>query len=396
VVDKQNNSQEVRHKRDICTSLKKMKGIITMATYPVFGFGHDFGNSTTCQKLISNASLQVERCIPSVACIGSWRKVEAAAAGSGKEVKEILASDHYVLEYDNVEEARRVEKYIGQKVFDDGAKPMDSHGDSSRYWTNNYNLELLMVGSASMIEAQEYGLHVVTGLPISIYLDDPNHAESVKEALLGAHVFTFNGRMRVMHILSVKVIMEGAGALIAYGTNEEVLQGVIDIGGRTTDLFVARGQKPRTANSKGFDMGVQAAADRFQEKFREVYGRSLSLDTRMELLKQHVNRRSYRSVKDKSGLRIPDERMAALIESSLREIGQEIATSVVAAWDDILMEFDKVLVVGGGAHYFTEDIQVRLQQAACTAKPEMANAQGYARLADAMAQRARLTQQRSA
>jgi hypothetical protein len=373
-----------------------MKGIIMMATYPVFGFGHDFGNSTTCQKLIGSSSFQVERCIPSVACIGSWRKVEATAAGSGKEVREILAPNHYVLEYDYVEEGRRVEKYIGQKVFDDGAKPMDSHGDSSRYWTNNYNLEMLMVGSASMIDAAEYGLHVVTGLPISIYLDDPHNADLVKEALLGTHTFLFNGTWRTMHILSVKVIMEGAGALIAYGSNEDVLQGVIDIGGRTTDLFVARGQKPRTANSKGFDMGVQAAVDRFNEKFRESYGRSLSFDTRMELLKQHVARLPYRSVKDKSGLRIPDERLAALIESSLREIGQEIATSVAAAWDDILMEFDKVLVVGGGAHYFAEDIQTRLQLANRAPKPEMANAQGYARLADAVAQRARLTQQRSA
>lgn len=367
-----------------------------MANYPVFGFGHDFGNSTTCQKMIGSSTFLVELCIPSVSCIGSWRKVEATAKGSGKEVKDILADDHYVLEYDYVEEGRHVEKYIGQKVFDDGEKPMDSHGDSSRYWTNNYNLEMLMVGSASMIEAQEYGLHVVTGLPISIYLDDPSNAERVRDALLGTHVFALNGRWRKMHVLSVKTIMEGAGALIAYGSNEDVLQGVIDIGGRTTDLFVARGQKPRPADSKGFSLGVQAAADRFSEKFREAYGRTLPFDIRMELLKQHVARQPYRSVKDKDYVRIPNERLSAMIETSLREVGQDLATTVAAAWDEILMEFDKVLVVGGGAYYFAEDIQARLKQATRSPKPEMANAQGYARLADAVAQRARLQAQRSA
>lgn len=366
-----------------------------MTNYPVYGLGHDFGNSETCQVLIGGG-YRIERRIPSIACIGSWKKVVAAAKGVGKEVSDILAQNHYVLEYDN-EEGRRVEKYIGQKVFDDGSKPMDSHGDSSRYWKNNYNLEMLMVGSASMIEATEYGLHVVTGLPISTYLDDPNNAEEVKSALVGTHTFTLNGKMRVMHVLSVKVIMEGAGALISSGSSEDILQGVADIGGKTTDLYVARGQKPRPANSKGFSLGVQAAADRFSEKFRETYGYTPTVDTRMELLRQHVARQPYRAIKDKNHMRIADDRLHALIESSLREIGQEIATAIVAAWDEILMEFDNVLIVGGGAHYFAEDIQARIRQARRPAKPEIANAQGYARLADALAQRARLqAQQRSA
>src|SRR5690242_2715719 len=146
-----------------------------MATYPVYSIGHDFGNSETCDVLTS-VNGRYERRIPSIASIGSWRKVLATAQGAGREVGEILANNHYVLEYDHAAEGRHVEKFIGQKVFDDGAKPMDSHGDSSRYWTNYYNLEMLMVGSAAMTTAHEYGLHVVTGLPISIYLDDADHA----------------------------------------------------------------------------------------------------------------------------------------------------------------------------------------------------------------------------
>lgn len=364
-------------------------------TYQTFGFGHDFGNSETCQVLLGNMA-RFERRIPSVASIGSWKRVVATAKGAGKDVSDILSADHYVLEYNEPHSNRRVEKYIGQKVFDDGAKPLDSHGDSNRYWTNNYNLEMLMVGSASMVDAPEYGLHVVTGLPISIYLDDPNNAERVKNALLGTHTFQLNGVNRTMHVLSVKVIMEGAGALIAYGSNDDVLQGVIDIGGRTTDLYVARGQKPRPANSKGFSLGVQTAAERFNEKFREAFGYTLSFDTRMTLLKQHIASQPYRPIKDKNHIRIPDAQIAPLIEISLREIGQEIATFVVAAWDEILMEFERVLIVGGGGYYFAKDIQDRIRQASRTIKPEIANAQGYARLADAVAQRARLQQQRGA
>src|SRR5262245_6619535 len=363
-------------------------------TYQTFGFGHDFGNSETCQVLFSPHG-RFERRIPSVTSIGSWKRVVATAKGAGQEISSILSPDHYVLEYDDPQSKRRVEKFVGQKVFDDGENPLDSHGDSNRYWTNNYNLEMLMAGSASMVQALEYGLHVVTGLPISLYLDDPDNAEKVKKGLIGTHTFQFNGVEHTMHVLSVKVIMEGAGALIAYGENNDILQGVIDIGGRTTDLYVARGQKPRPANSKGFPMGVQAAAERFNVKFREAFGYTLSFDTRMTLLKQHVTHQPYRAIKEKQSRTIPEDKIEAIIEISLREIGQEIATSVVASWDEILMEFEKILIVGGGAYYFAKDIQERIKLASRTLKPEIANAQGYARLADAVAQRARLPQRSS-
>ncbi len=365
-----------------------------MTPYPIFSYGHDFGNSETCAVLTSTSG-RYERRIPSITSIGSWRKVQATAQGAGREIAEILAPHHYVLEYDNATIGRRIEKFIGQKVIDDGAKPMDTHGDSSRYWMNNYSLEMLMVGSASMAQAHEYGLHIVTGLPISIYLDDPTNVTRVQQALLGTHVFSLNGVQRVMHIESVKVIMEGAGALIAYGSSQDVLQGVIDIGGRTTDLYVARGQKPRAANSKGFSLGVAAAAERFSEKFRDAYHYTLSFEARMELLKQHVSGAPYRLVNDKEGVRVHDDRLQSLLSSALREIGQEITTTVVAAWDDILMEFDTILIVGGGAHYFAEDIQTRIRRSHTSLKPELANAAGYASLAEAVTNKARL-QQRSA
>lgn len=358
-----------------------------MNTFPVYALGHDFGNADTCLNLI-NSGMRMERRIPSVSCIGSWRKVIAAAHGAGREVKDFVQANHYILEYDHQEEGRRVEKYIGQKVFDDGAKPMETHGDSSRYWVNNYNLEMLMVGSASLVADTEYGLHVVTGLPISIYLDDPQNAENVRNALLGTHRFALNGRQRVMHVLSVKVVMEGAGALIAQGSNQDVLQGVIDIGGRTTDLYVAKGQKPRPSNAKGFSMGVTTAVDRFNEKFREECGYSLSLETRQALLKQFVQGQPLRNVKAKQGGYIESRRIAALIDAALREVGQDIATAVVAAWDDILMDMDMILIVGGGAYYFAEDIQARLDQAKKAYKPEFANVVGYASLAELIAKRA--------
>ena len=357
-----------------------------MITYPVLAFGHDFGNASECGVLVGGIG-KVECQIPSIASIGSWQKVVSAAHGSGQSVNDILAPDHYVLEYNS--NGTRIEKYIGNKVYADGATPLTSHGDSSRYWLNNYSLEMLMVSTASVIRDHEYGVHVVTGLPIKIYLDDANNIALVKNALQGTHVFMLNGIQRVMHVESVNVIMEGAGALIEHGSKMDVLQGVIDLGGRTTDLYVSRGQKPRAANSVGFDMGVASAAERFSEKFREAYHYAPSFETVQALLRQHVAGEMYRTVRDKGHERVPDERLAALLNSSLREIGKEIATKIAAAWDNTLNEFDIILIVGGGAYYFAEDIQARIPGARVAPKPAMANAFGYARLADAIATRSR-------
>lgn len=69
-------------------------------------------------------------------------------------------------------------------------------------------------------------------------------------------LFWLNGERRVMHVHSVKCMMEGAGALIAYGSNDDnTLQGVIDIGGQTTDLFLAKGQRPLSNLSRAKRLG---------------------------------------------------------------------------------------------------------------------------------------------
>ena len=47
-----------------------------------------------------------------------------------------------------------------------------------------------------------------------------------------------------------------------------------------------------------------------------------------------------------------------------------------------------ILLVGGGTHYFAQDVQARLPHATLIKQPEMANAQGYANLAEVVASRA--------
>ncbi len=350
----------------------------------IYALGHDFGNSETC-LVLHYANGFVERRIPSVTAPGSWKLLENTAAGMGKSVQETLASNHYVLEYDSPQPSgvQHIEKYVGHKAFE-SPHLSETRGDLERYWKNRHSLELLMVGSASMVSPAEYGLHLVTGLPITTYSQE--HASLVEQALTGSHLFWLNGEQRIMHVLSVKVIMEGAGALIAYGSPHD-LQGVVDIGGQTTDLFFAQGQKPIADFCRGKALGVAAAADRVQLRFREEYGSALSPEKCRSLLYQHVHRMPYEQTRSRKGL-VSDIALGTLIESALSEIGQDIATFVVAAWGEKLLDLDRILLVGGGAHYFASHIQERIEHATQTPKPEMANATGYAGLAALILKRA--------
>lgn len=357
---------------------------IAQKPYRVFGYGHDFGNGDTCSVtpgLLANDGSPMQQRIPSVYSNGSWAKITASAAGMGKSPEEVLNYGDYVLGYDTAE--GRVEKYMGNAVYSTGSLPMSTNGDGSRYWVNNYSLEFLMVGSSASIQAEEYGLVVVTGLPISIYNDDPENVNRVKAALTGTYTFHVNNVQRTMHVEEVHVIMEGAGALIAYANGPDTITGGIDIGERTTDLFVAKGNRPQTNSNHGFPIGVSKAADLFCEKFRQVYHYRLALDTCMNLLKQFVNDIQLQTVYGQDGQDVDPDVLATMIDSSLREIGKDIATQVVATWDAAVHKMDRILIFGGGAYYFSDEVIARIGKAVSATRPEMRNADGYALLAEA-------------
>ncbi len=363
------------------------------STLPTYAYGHDFGNSDTNGVLIGNGWHQ-ERQIPSVFAPGSWSDVENIAKSAGKTVSEYLQFGHYVLKYVNAKD-RQVEKYIGSKVFDDRLEPMTTRADLERYWRNDYSLEALMVGSSSCIQDEAYSLHVVTGLPVRLYTQE--NARLVQGALLGSHTFCLNGVYRTVNVLSVRVIMEGAGALIAYGTGQgDSMEGVIDIGGETTDLYVARSMRPFKALIQGARLGVASIADKLGEKFKQDYGRLLNMDTCLTLLRQHANHLPYLQVKDRNHLYIDPADLAILIENAISEIGQQIATFVSQIWGENVYDMTRILIVGGGAHYFKPLILERFRNARSVPKPEMANAAGYASMAEAILEQAITQQQNTA
>jgi len=355
---------------------------------PMYVYGHDFGNAETCGVLFDHG-VQRATTLPSATALGSLHDLaQKRSMLSEKEVSnpaEVLNKGEYVLEYNGIEQ------FLGDLALKQARNATTARGDISRYWSPR-SLHLLLAASGSMITHPEYQLNVVTGLPVETFV----HADvrkKVKQALEGEHRFTLNGVRRLAVVRVLKTIMEGAGAMIAYGAEGQVMQGCIDPGGRTTDLFVAEGQSPVLHLCKGKELGVEVAADILSHRFQSRYQRPLKASETRDLFHAHVNKRAYPAI-HANGVQVNDYELRHWIEAALNGVGNDIASFVGTVWNAsesgaVGSDIALVLLVGGGAYYFVEQLKARIPHVIVPPRPELANAIGYAALAQELLQRIR-------
>jgi hypothetical protein len=304
-----------------------------------------------------------------------------------------------VLEYEGNE------WFVGELALTQAREASTARGDISRYWSRRA-LQLLLVASAALLAPSEYKLVVVTGLPVETF--NAQTRKKVRAALEGTHSFTFNGRGRLAHIRVGSVIMEGAGALIAHGSNLPITQGCIDVGGRTTDLFVASGQQPILPLCQGKPLGVESVADLLSQRFEDRYERPLKAAERRAILRTYVGQQSPSTFAAgtlppeepslyASGRAVPFGELAAWCQALFEEAGAEIAAFVGAAWNSsetgaVGADIGQVLLVGGGAYYVAAALKARIPHLLVPPRPELANALGYGALAHELQRRERQTE----
>jgi hypothetical protein len=336
-----------------------------------YAYGHDFGNAETCGTIFVR-NRKVSRSVPS-----------AIAPGSLAELKKLnidLKPNYFV--FRGLGES--AERYVGDLALEQSGMSFSGRGDINRYWSDR-SLTMLLTVASSLIDEAEFGLNVVTGLPVQTYLGDPECRKKIKQVLEGTHVFSVNDRERIVHVKVERVIMEGAGAAIAYGSRDKMVQGIIDIGGRTTDLFVAKGQTPLRHLCTGKALGVEIAGDLLGKVFQEKYGRLFRNDEIRLALREHVARKPLSPVTVR-GERITD--LVTLVEESLDQIGNEIVSFVSSAWSEseggseVASSFSSILCIGGGAYYFYEQLRERIPNLLFIENPEEANSYGYAVFAE--------------
>ncbi|GAC1347748.1 MAG: hypothetical protein NVSMB27_13870 [Ktedonobacteraceae bacterium] len=353
---------------------------------PSYSYGHDFGNAETCGVLFERG-LQRTIYLPSATALGSLpdlaQKRSVFHDHASDSEADVLKAGEYVLEYNGNE------LFLGILALKQARHATAARGDIGRYWSTR-SLHLLLAASGSLIPHGEYQLKVVTGLPVETFV----HADirkKVKQALEGEHHFTLNGVRRLAVVQVMQTIMEGAGALIAYGANGGMTQGCIDPGGRTTDLFVAEGQTPILHLCRGKELGVEMAAELLGSRFQAQYHRPLKQSETRELLHAHVNKRAYPAI-HANGVQVQEDALQHWIATALTTIGNDIASFVGTVWNAsesgaVGSDIASVLLVGGGAYYFAEPLKARIPHLAIPPQPELANALGYAALAHALSQR---------
>lgn len=304
--------------------------------------------------------------IPSYVGSGQLAELLRIRGGAGESA---LESGEYALELG--ERAT----FVGQLALDQSRDATAARGDVARYW-NGHTLRLLctLVGAA-LPKTNANTVRVVTGLPVSVWSKDA--ARRVQQALIGTHRYTLNGRARELTVEGVMVVMEGAGALAAHGTGESVPQAVIDVGGRTTDLFWAEGMKPSLPRCTGAAIGIEKAGDRLCADFQRQYGRELR---RSEL---RAIFHTYTAGSPPPPLFVDGKRvdLAPQVAPAVRAVGDEIASFVGQAWGEesgkVASEAARVLLIGGGAHYLAQQLRKLIPHLEVPKHPELANAQGY-------------------
>jgi hypothetical protein len=331
--------------------------------------GFDAGNSeatlTTAQATgTRGASLT----IPSYLGSGSLDALLRIRGGIGEEA---LGTGEIVLAHDGRE------MFVGDLALAQASDADAARGDVSRYWTGHTRRLLLALAGSCFKRQQTTQVRIVTGLPVAVWSKET--VAQVRQSLAGVHRYRWNGLERTLVVEGVMVVMEGAGALVAHGSAEPVPQGVIDVGGRTTDLFWAQGMKPMLDRCDGLAAGVEKAGDLLARDFaRGPGGRTLAAHEVRALLRATG-----------TGQALPplyvDGKPADLdghIDAALRSVADEIGSFVARTWrtgEDgrVAADAARVLLIGGGAHYFAKSLRGVIPHLEVPKNPELANAQGY-------------------
>src|SRR5437763_3784303 len=347
-----------------------------MKWYP---YGHDFGNAEMRGVTVLQG-MNVSRSAPT-----AFAKADINAMHNlGVKVDQ---SDTHVMRF----HVEAMAYAVGELALQQAVDVYQGRGDIQRY-ASKYSLRGLLTVAASLIPDTEFGLYVVTGLPAETCIKNMALRNSIKAALDGTHVFTIDNGKTFRRVTAevAMVVMEGAGALITYGDksmSKTTESAVIDIGGRTTDLYVARGQVPVSDYSKGKPLGVESATQMLMDTFESKYERSLSLLEAREIMYAYASNGSidYPDIAV-YGRTVSTHVLDRLATEAVTQVGSEIVSFIASAWrqsdrDAVAASFKPVLHIGGGVYYFYNLLKQRIPHLSRPDEPIHANALGYCNLA---------------
>ena len=234
-------------------------------------------------------------------------------------------------------------------------------------------------------------VHLVTGLPVNDYYKDAKLNEALiaskKLNICDADIKALSGE-EVVKIVDHRVACEAIAAVYDMaicddGTDnvdffkllEMAPVGVIDIGGKTTDLavvYLSNGMpQVDMARTSSLDYGMLRVAEQIKRELQIAH--KVDEISPRALYKVMAERRVVLYGKDTD--------VSASVALALTKVLPDLFDRIRASWGNA-QDLAKVIVVGGGAYLLADEIKNSLYPHAETKKePEYANARGMLKLA---------------
>lgn len=221
-------------------------------------------------------------------------------------------------------------------------------------------------------------VRIATGLPLSSYyrgaVANDEFIQAKRQSLLSVPVEPMDSS-ETANIVSHEVFPEGLAAWVDYALDDRgqvrvdlsETVGVIDIGGRTTDIAVVLpGRNIDHARLGSVEIGALNAMDEVRIRILQKYG--------FELPHGHIENAIQTGTIKAYGKPVD-------VKEIVDPIMESVTQSILNAVNKILgkgIDIDKVLLVGGGAHLF-KGVAAHFPQAVIPDEPEYANARGFAK-----------------
>jgi Actin like proteins N terminal domain/Archaeal actin homologue MreB-like, C-terminal len=350
----------------------------------VLNLGFDRGNSRTNVAALTDTGSLVEIDASSMVSIGNIAKYRAIKSGSSASTA--ISNNELMVEYDGT-------VYFLSDFSEHGKNPTTDFSDLNRYGKINTKVSLMAFAAlASMriwpnVPVNDFAINLVMGVPLQAYREK---SEDIVNQLTGSYHYFFNGREFSIHVDTVRVFMEGAGAAIYSGLDKSNTIGIVDSGSLTTNILRFDGMKANTEQCVSFDIGVNTALDKLDMSFEAEYGRNLSEVEKQQILHASIGEGNYPELYAE-GRQVSGTLLHTWIKKAIADTGAEKNTEIAARWRDkngkVASNYKKVLHVGGGAYYFHPSLQQIIKSAEQIEDAEKANARGYAVLADQIGQR---------
>jgi len=242
-----------------------------------------------------------------------------------------------------------------------------------RRWIESDEWYTLALAAFTELTTASVELNIVTGLPIAFYTDKA----VVRDRLLGEHKAQREGRhAQTFRVTDVRVIPQPFGALLAETLDNQGRiadrdlatsnVGVVDVGGKTTNLLSVRhlaeiGRETASVNVGAWDV-VRAVRSWLAEHCPD-------LDLRDHQVVDAIIARQVRYYGEAVNL-------SGIVNATLEPLAEQVLAEATQLWNGGA-SLDAILVSGGGALLLGDAIERPFRHGRIVQDPVFANALGF-------------------